>query len=119
MLPWRAAVFCSRCIAVSAVGIIAVGEVDVAPQARRPTLRGKHVYWAAVAVSLSAAIANANAALDAARKAVSDATQIEVDAANASAQSEPAAIAAFTDWLRAQGDAAAVAPATDPTAPTE
>jgi hypothetical protein len=66
------------------------------------------------------AIASANTALDAARKTLADATQVEVDATNAAASSEPAAIAAFTQWLRSEGDAAANGPAplTDPTLAT-
>lgn len=64
-------------------------------------------------------IAKANSELDAARQKVSDLTQIELDANNAASQSEPAAVNAFTQWLRDQATAAATPVVVDPApAPT-
>ncbi|TXI84790.1 MAG: hypothetical protein E6Q40_08830 [Cupriavidus sp.] len=69
----------------------------------------------AKAIKGVAEIAKANAALEAARQAVTDATQSETDATAAAAQSEPAAVAAFTQWLRDQATVAANPPAETPT----
>jgi len=66
-------------------------------------------------------IARANAELDVARQKVADMTQAELDATAAAAQSEPAAIAAFKQFLHDQAAAKADSILNPPpvSAPTE